>query len=235
MTDTIVYADSSATPAEEPHAGSFLRRVIDTFFSPVALFSRFGARPPWVDVTVLSVALGLLGLALVPSEVWVATMEEAMRGQDQPAGMDMEAMAGMQRAFGMGAAVVFPWIMVATVAGLMTLVFTAIMGGRATYRQYLSVVAHVSLVGAVGQLAALPIILQKGVMSSGITLGALAVGMDPDSFVYQFLNAFNVFILWQLVLLALAVHTLNRKIGTGAALGVLLGLNAVVALIVALV
>ncbi len=234
MTDTIV-ADPSATPAPEPHAGSFPRRVIDTFFSPVALFSRFGARPPWVDVMILSVVLGAIAFALVPREVWVATMEEAMRGQPDAPPVDAEAMAGMQRVFGLIGAVLFPWIMLVVVAGVLVLLFSVILGGRATFRQYLSVAAHASLIGALGQLVALPIMIQKGIMTSGLTLGALAAGMDPESFVYQFLNAFNVFLIWQLVVMGLGASALNRRIGAGTAVGVLLGLNVLVALIIAAV
>ena len=48
----------------------------------------------------------------------------------------------------------------------------------------------------------IPVIMQTGTMT-GITLGALAGGMDPESFVYQFLNAWNVFLVWQLVVIGL--------------------------------
>ena len=115
----------------------------------------------------------------------------------------------------------------------MVLLFSVILGGTATFRQYVGVVAHASLVGAVGSLAALPITLQTGVMTTGITLGALAGGMDHDSFVYQFLNAWNVFVVWQLVVTGLGASALNRRIGAGTAVGVLLGLYAVVAVVIA--
>ncbi|HEX6370676.1 MAG TPA: YIP1 family protein [Longimicrobium sp.] len=234
MTDTLTVVPTAPPPPEEPHAGSFARRVMDTFFSPVALFQRFGARPPWVDVTVLSVVLGVLAFALIPNEVWVNTMEEALRrqGGEVPAGMDPESMARVQRVGGLIASVIVPWILLAAVAGAMVLVFSVILGGAATFRQYVGVVAHASLIGAVGSLAALPIIMQKGVMA-GITLGALAGGMDPDSFVYQFLNAWNVFLVWQCVLLGLGAAALNRRIGAGTAVGVVLGLYALVAVVVA--
>lgn len=231
MSDTLTAAPSAL---QEPHAGSFPRRVIDTFFSPVALFSRFGARPPWVDVMLVSVVLGVIGFVLIPQEVWVNTMEEAMRqrGQEMPAGMNPQAMAGMQRMFGIAGGAIFPWIFLAVQAGIMVLLFNVILGGTATFRQYLAVGAHASLIGAVGQLASLPIILQKGVMQ-GITLAPLAVGMDSDSFVYQFLNVWNVFIVWQVVVLGLGAAALNRRVSAGTAVGVLLGLYAVVALIIA--
>jgi hypothetical protein len=234
MTDTLAAAPPAPPAPQDPDAGSLPRRVVDTFFSPIALFSRFGTRPPWVDVTIVSVVLGAIAFALIPQEVLLSTMEEGMRqrGQEMPAGMDPARMAGMQRMFGMAAVVIAPWILLAVFAGLMVLIFSVILGGTATFRQYVGVAAHASLVSAVGSLAALPIILQKGV-AAGITLAPLAVGMDPESFVYQFLNAWNVFLVWQFVLLALGASALNRRIGAGTAVGVVLGLYAVAAVVIA--
>lgn len=237
MTDTLSYQPSAPPAPTEPDAGSFPRRVIDTFFSPVALFRRFGSRPPWVDVMVLSTVIMVAAFALIPADVWLATMEEAMRqqGQELPPGANPETMLGVQRIGGIVGAGLTLWIFLPIQAGLMVLIFSVILGGKATFRQYVSVVAHAGLVGAVGSLAALPIILQKGVMTQGITLAALAGGMDPDSFVYQFLNAWNVFQIWQLVLMGLGAAALNRRIGAGTAVGVLLGVYACIAAIIAAV
>lgn len=232
MSDTLTVVPPTQPAPQEPYAGSFPRRVMDTFLSPITLFRRFGARPPWVDVMLLSVVLGVVGFALIPQEVWVNTMEEAMRGQEMPPGADPQTMAGMQRMFGLVGGAIFPWIFLAVQAGVMVLLFSVILGGSATFRQYVGVAAHASLIGAVGQLAALPVIMQTGTMA-GITLGALAGGMDPESFVYQFLNAWNVFLVWQLVVIGLGASALNRRIGAGTAVGVLLGLYAVVAVVIA--
>jgi hypothetical protein len=234
MSDTLTVAPPTQPAPQEPYAGSFPRRVMDTFFSPIALFRRFGARPPWWDVMLLSVVLGVVAIALIPVEVWVNTTEEAMRrsGQEVPAGMDPEAMGGMQRMVGLIGGVMVPWILLAIEAGAMVLLFNVILGGSATFRQYVSVLAHASLISAVGGLATVPIILQKGVME-GITLGALAGGMDQDGFVYQFLNAWNVFLVWQFVVVGLGAATLNRRVSAGTAVGVLLGLYAVFAVVVA--
>ena len=235
MTDTLTAVPPAPPAPQEPDAGSFPRRVLDTFFSPVALFSRFGQRPPWVDVMALSVVLGAVAFLLIPTEVWVNTTEEALRqqGAQMPAGADPESMAGMQRVFGIISAVLMPWIFLAIQAGLLVLIFSVAMGGGATFRQYVGVVAHAGLVGAVGQLVALPIIIQKGVFSAGITLGALAGGMDAESFVYQFLNFLSVFVIWQCVVMGLGVAALNRRISAGTAVGVLLGIYLAVAALVA--
>lgn len=205
MSDTMTVVPPAPPAPLEPYAGSFPRRGMDTSISPIALFNRFGAWPPWVDVMLLSVVLAVGAMAFIPGEVWVSTMEEAMRqnGQALPANMDPASMARVQQMFAIGGAV-FSWIFLAVQAGVMVLLFSVILGGTATFRQYVGVVAHASLIGAVGSLAALPITLQTGVMTTGITPGALAGGMDPESFVYQFLNAWNVFVVWQLVVTAWA-------------------------------
>lgn len=233
MTDTLHVTPDAFSAHPEPHAGSFPKRVVDTFISPVALFSRFGTRPPWWDVMLISVILGVVVMALIPGEVWMNTMEEATRGQEMPPGASAESIAGMQRIGSIVGSAIVPWIFLPVQAGLMVLIFSVIMGGSATFRQYVGVVAHAGLIGAVGQLASLPIILQKGVMNTGITLGALAGGMDPESFVYQFLNAWNVFLIWQLVVMSFGAAALNRRMGAGAAVGVLLALFAVIAAAVA--
>lgn len=237
MTDTITYGPPATPAAPEPDPGSLPRRVVDTFFSPIALFQRFGSRPPWLDVVILSIALGVVTMLLVPRDLLLASMEEAMRRQGGNAPpMDPEQMVGMQRTIGIAGAVIGTGIFLVLLAGLMTLVFSVVMGGRATFRQYVGVVAHAGLVSAVGQLATLPLFIQKGVMSpTGLSLGALAGGMDPDSFVFQFLNFLNVFTLWQVVLMGLGAATLNRRIGAGTAVGVLLAVYAFIAAVIAAV
>ncbi|HEX8390874.1 MAG TPA: YIP1 family protein [Longimicrobium sp.] len=221
---------SYAPPAEQPQAapGSFPRRVLDTFLSPLAMFQRFGARPPWVDVTLLSMVLMVGAMAMIPARVFEGTLREAMaqRGQAMPAGA--EQMAGVQRIFALGSAAFGPWIGLVITAGLLTLVFSVVMGGKASFRQYLSVAAHAGLIGAVGMWAKLPIILQKENMAAGISLAALVPSADPAGFLYKFLTAWEVFAVWQFVVLALGVSALGRKVGTGTALAVILGCYALV-------
>jgi hypothetical protein len=226
MTD--LAAPVSAPAAQEAAPGSFVRRAADTFLAPIALFQRFGARPPWVDVTVLSVVLMLGAMLMVPQSVFVQTMKDALiqRGQPVPAGA--EGMAGVQRIATLVATVVMPWIGLVVTGGILTLLFSVLMGGKATFRQYVSVAAHAGLIGAVGMWAKLPIILHKQDLKAGITLAALLPSPDPAGFTYRFLNAWDAFAVWQFVVLALGVAALNRRIGSATTLAVILGLYAAI-------
>jgi hypothetical protein len=219
-----------SVPAQGAHPGSLPRRIADTFFSPIALFRRFEARPPWVDVMLVSIVLSTIAYALIPTEIWLAMIEEMARLRPEaPRPADPEGMAAMQRWFSVGSIVVMTPLMVALEAGLMVLLFGVVLGGSATFRQYVSVAAHASVIGAVGMLATLPIIISRQDLRAGITLAALVRGADPQSFVYQFLNAFGVFLVWQTVVMGLGAHALNRRISAGTAVGVVLALYVAVA------
>lgn len=236
MTDvTPLAADHGpGTPAAEARPEPFPSRVLNTFVAPLPMFRRFGERPPWLDVFVLSIVLSLVGMVLIPQDVWVETAREAVRQNPQLAqgGAQPEQMAGMQRIFGIIAGVVMPWIMLAVMAGLATLVFSVVMGGTARFRQYVAVVAHSNLIAAVGALATLPVIMGRGSMAQ-ITLAAVAPGLEPTSFAYYFLSMLAVFFLWQLVVIGVGAGALNRRISPATGVAVLLGLYLAISLAVA--
>jgi hypothetical protein len=233
MSDISVFEQPSV-PVQESQPGSLPRRIMDTFIAPIALFRRFGARPPWLDVMLISLAVTAVGWMLIPASVWEVAVDEMLRQRpDAAGGMSPEAMAGMQRWISVAGVVVMSWVMLAIQAGLMVLLFSVVLGGSATFRQYVSVVAHSMLIGAVGMLATIPIIIQRQDLRAGITLAAVVPNADPQSFVYQFLNSFSVFLVWQTVVMGLGAHALNRRIGAGTAVGVMLVLYAVLAAAIA--
>lgn len=232
MSEISVHA---GTPAEPAAPGPLHRRIGETFFAPIALFRRFGPKAPWVDVMVVAVVLSAVAMALIPAEVWVQTVRDAFAANPQAAGADPESMAAMQRGVSVVMMLVMPWIILFMQSGILLVAFTMLLGGEATYRQYLAIGAHAAVVGAVGQLATLPLIVQKGTAQASISLAALAGGADTDSFLYNFLNTFNVFLVWQVILLAVGVAAVNRRISAGTALAVLFGIYTAIAVLVGFV
>jgi hypothetical protein len=215
-----------------PH-GPLHRRIVEVFVSPFSLFRRFGPKAPWVDAMLVAVVLSAIAMALVPADVWLQTVRDMMAANPQQQGMSPEQMASIQRYTSIGGALVVPWIMLFVQGGILLAIFTMLMGGEATYRQYLAVSAHAGVVGAVGQLVTLPLIIGQGSVRASISLAPLAVGMGPDDFLYRFLGAFNVFIVWQVVVMALGIAAINRRRSATAPLAVLFGIFAVIAVLVA--
>lgn len=219
-------ADAPAEPAAQR---SLPRRVPDTFVSPGALFAGFGERPPWVGVLLVSTVVLIAVFALVPQELYVAMMREQIQRQGNPrAAAGAESMVGFAQVFGIVGAAISPWITALVVALLLLLVFRWLMSGEATFRQYLGVSAHASLIPALGALITLPLQIARGDFQTRLSLALLAPGLDPESVLYRILHAIDVFSLWWLAIIALGVATLNRRIGWGGAAAIIFGVYLVV-------
>lgn len=226
MSDLSIARETPETAAP----GSLPKRIADVFLAPISLFERFGPKAPWVDVMLVAVVVGTIVMALIPGDVWVQTVRDQLAGNPETQGMDPGAMVGVQRIVAIVASLIAPWIILFVQSGILLVIFTMLMGGEAKYRQYLAVGAHAAIVGAVGQVVALPLIIAQGNAQAGISLGALMPG--AEGFLPAFLGAFNVFLLWQIVLLALGVTAINRRGSPAAALGILLGIFVLIAAVI---
>ncbi len=93
-------------------------------------------------------------------------------------------------------------------------VFNAIMGGTASFKQVLGIVAHSQVITALGAVASAPIQLAKGSMTTvgPFNLGALLPMLEPGSFLANFLGSLGVFQIWGTIVTAIGLGVLyNRK------------------------
>ena len=95
---------------------------------------------------------------------------------------------------------------------LLWVVFNAILGGTATFKQVMAVLVHSMAVSALGALFAAPIMYARGVMSSGVAnLAALLPMLDETSFLAKFLGMIDLFLIWWLVVLAIGLAVLYKN------------------------
>lgn len=111
------------------------------------------------------------------------------------------------------------WSLVQT--AILWAIFNAAMGGTATFKQVLAVVAHSTVIGALGMLVSAPIMLYQGTLSMGgpFNLGVLVPMLDEGSFVARFLGVTSVFTIWGLFVLAIGLAVLYRRKTSNIAIG----------------
>lgn len=216
------------------------RRLVDTFVAPGRLFAGFDETPPWLGVLLIAAVLTSLAIALLPTELFVEQLREAMREaarqNPETAGMiDPERMGGVGRISGAVAAFFSPWITALLAAGVLALVFGLMMSGPATFRQYLGVTSHAALIPAVGALLTVPLQIATGDLTTQLSLSLLTPFLDAESVLFRVLQAMNIFTLWALAVVALGVHVLNRRIGWFKASAVLFGIFVAVVVTGALI
>jgi len=199
-------------------------RVVDTFISPGRLFERFGDRSPWLGALAISTLAAMLAAATQPGEVFLEQMEDPVSRMGKP--VEITSPPGEIIRFGrylaaFSAAVGHPIIALA-VAGIVTLLFTTIGGGRVGFVRYLAVTSHVFLIPAAGVIL---ILAARWLFDApiGSDLGTLMATGDGST-AGEMLRGIDIFHLWMLAVLAIGVERLDRTRSRWSAAAILLGL-----------
>ena len=124
----------------------------------------------------------------------------------------------------------------AAIAGIVTGIFTSLMGGNGTFKQVFAVMSHAGFIPAIsvlfvaGMLAAgaKPI----GVRPPGANLGVFLPMLEETSFLAVMLRSIDMFLLWWMVVLAIGLGVLYKR-RTGPIATTFIGLYVVIALLIA--
>ena len=111
----------------------------------------------------------------------------------------------------------------------MARLFNTLMGGGATYRQNLAVVAHAGAVPTLVGLAILPLNYARSSMSSSTNLGVFVQMLPENNFLVRFLGTIDLMWVWYLIVLAIGLGVLYRRKTSSIAIG-FFGVYLVIAL-----
>lgn len=239
-------ARAETAPVADP--APLAQRIADTFFSPAKVFASFGRSEaaPWLGPVLVCAALGaavtVASTFLVPPEVMAEfTLEQmAARGATELPSVSemtaqMEGMRAVSLAMGAVGMVLWSFVRVALVAGLLWVLFSVATGGQATFRQYAAVASHTFVVGTVGLVLVSALQIYTRRLDLALDLALLAPGLDAASLPHALLKSLGVFKVWMIALLAVGVSAVSRKRMTAVAFAVLLALNLALAAATALV
>jgi hypothetical protein len=233
-----------AGPSAPAAQGNVFSRAIGIIVSPGPTFAKVLQTPsPWSILFLVAVVMGLVSIMpyitesgrqmLLDTQI---TAAERMTGQPLP-DEAIEAMANQPPALSMtfgflGQFVSLP-IMALIFTAIFWALFNAILGGTASFKQVLTVVAHGMVIMALGAAVSLPIMMQ-GVMSmtGPFNLGALVPMLDETNFIARLLGALNVFTIWQTVVVAIGLGVLYKRSAGSIATWLLMAYVLLAALII---
>ena len=228
---------------QRPPAPSLTSRAIGVITAPRATFEKIVAAPRVGGALALVAVVSavLVGGFLMTEVGQRAWLEQAVAGQEAW-GIEVtdEAYAALQRMApkapymsGIPYLFIIPIASVIS-AGILYAIFNALMGGTATFKQILSVVAHSQIVMALALVVSMPINYMKGTMTGATSLSVLAPMLDEGTFLARFLGMIDVFMVWYVVVLSIGLAVLYRRKTKSVAM-VLFGIYAVIAIGVAFV
>jgi hypothetical protein len=194
-------------------SGELWPRVRDTFVAPARLAARLRKDAPWLDVLLISTAVAMIGVLGMPDEIFTESMRDAVSRRGEPVEITSppEDIARWGRAIAMLATLATHPVTAFVLAGMLTLAFAILGGGRGTYREYLSLSAHALLIPALGSLVTLIIRLAlPGAMPGGIA-DTLLRPDETESLLVATAATLDPFLLWMMVVLGVGVHVLDRR------------------------
>jgi hypothetical protein len=237
MTETAVQPQPLAAPMSLP------ARLLGVIFSPAATFKSIAAHPKWLGAF-LVVLLALAGgqFAFLSTKVGMdAMLDQQIKRIESMGGTvtaeqeaQQEKMLPMMRYIVGGATLVVGTIMTFAFAGILYAVFTALMGGEASYKQVLAISTHAGAVQLLQLAFTTPLNYFRESMSSATNLGVFVPFLDETSVIARFLGVIDLFLVWWLIVLAIGIGVLYRR-KTGPIFASFMGVYVVIAAVVAIV
>lgn len=195
-------------------------RVVGTLRSPRAVFQHVIARPRWADVMVAATAVTLVcGVALLSTEVGRLAFVDQLERTAFAFGQDVDDVqyAGFEELSENGAryavvkSIVTGPVLAFGAAAVVFTIFSAGLGGTATYRQALAVTAHAGVILALRDAIGAPVSYARETLGSPATLTMFVPIFDEASAAARFFGAIDLFVVWWVVLVAIGVSLLYRR------------------------
>src|SRR5512139_590330 len=205
--------------AVAPPAGLF-SRFIGVLFSPRQTFAQVAKQPRWLGMLLLVTIIGVVATGgFLSTEVGQqAYLDEAVRRVEAGGGrMSDQQYQAIERTLPYmgyitaGSVLVIGPLMTLVLAGILYVVFGAVLGGEGTFKQVFSVVAHCGAVSAVGQLFMLPLNFVRQSMSGATNLAVFFPMLDEGSFIARLLGSVDLFLVWWVMVLAIGMAVLYRR------------------------
>lgn len=225
----------AGTPPEVP---SLFKRLLDVFISPGRLFEALKERPVWAGALFLGAALLVLSMVVLPTEVY-RQMAQDQLSQMGEAGAEgapsADTMATFMRVGGAVGGLITWFVVAALSAGLMTVIFSFILGDEGRFKQYLSIASHGLLIAAVGSVLVIPLRIASGDIQSTLSVGTFFPFIDDATTVGRTLRGLDLFGLWANAAMGIGVSKLDPDRGAVGATLILWSIALVFAVIAALI
>lgn len=197
-----------------------LARAVGVLVAPRRTYAAVAAHPHVVGALVLSLAVMITGtLVFLSTEVGQQAVIDQQAQQAESFGRPMndaqyqqlERLAPYLAYIGAGFQVFAVVLGSLVMAGLSWLVFNALLGGDAKFKQVYAVVAHSGFVLASASFFVLPLDYVRESLTSPTSLTVFLPFLEENTFLHRLLGTIDLFYIWWIVNLAIGLGVLYRR------------------------
>lgn len=212
--------EMDAARPEEGASPNLAARLVGVLLSPRSTFAAIVDRPrPFGALLVVSLCAAIANGWLSSTELGQQMILEQQIESMQAFGMTVtdevydEMARGLDNAAYFSAAATFASLPIITfiIAGLVWTTCYVLLGAQAPFKAMYAVVTHAGAVSIVQQLFTIPLNYARGAMNVPTTLAALLPVLEEGSFIHRTLGLVELFVVWQLFLLAVGTGVLFKR------------------------
>lgn len=229
----------SSTAAEaQPEPMSEPARLAAVFFDPKRAFADIAARPRWWAPFLITIVVALAFVALYSQRIgWEYYLERALESNPRMESLSaeqrqriVEQQAGLVAAFGYVGAVAGSAVSLLVIAGVLLFASNLLLGAAATFRQTFAVACYGSLPNVLAGLLGILMMFLKHPEDfdlenpTAFNIGAYLDPAATPKWLVAAAGSIDLFSIWVILLLALGIRSVGRKVSYGSALAVMVGL-----------
>jgi hypothetical protein len=199
---------------------SVLARFVGIITSPHDTFRSVVAHPRWLGLLLLvSILVGVFAALPMTTEAGKEAALEAQVRQMEGLGFTVDdgryenmraTIAFAPYTTGLFLFVFMPALTL-VIAGILFGVFSAVMGGEASFKQQFAVVVHASVIICLQQIFTGPLNYFRGAVTSATNVAALLPTLDEASWPGRILALTDLFLVWYVLVLAIGLGVLYRR------------------------
>jgi hypothetical protein len=211
----------TTTTAEAPvQDQGLLARAFGVIFSPRATYAAIVAHPKVLGALLtVTVIIAATTYALQSTEFGQqATLDQQLSfmrsiGREPTDQMITALEQGVSRGkyFAAAAVMCFVPLVMALEAVIFLVIFNAILGGEARFKQLYAVVAHSGFIGVVQQLFVTPLNMARQSMTSATSLNIFFPMLPDTSFISHLAGNIDLFRIWSLISLSIGLGVLYKR------------------------
>ncbi|NIN01246.1 MAG: hypothetical protein GTO24_25085 [candidate division Zixibacteria bacterium] len=198
----------SVQPEEKTMGGA--SKVFNIFFEPRKVFESLKIKPTWVLPFII---VALLGMGFFyytfpyMMDQQVQRIQENERIPEEQKERIIETLKEKEHppVWQLAIAPAGSLIALVIVSAVLFFVFNVLMGGDSTFRRAFSVYCYSALVAIPSMIVKFPLIMSKGNLNVQTSLALLLSADAKDTFLYSVLSSFDIFTVWQVILVSMGL------------------------------
>ncbi len=205
---------SSVVPQEQKTMGG-VSKILNIFFEPKSVFQNLKIKPTWLVPLLIVAFLGIGYFHYTYPFIMdqqVEKIRDNERIPEQQKEMIIEKMKERDHPplWQLGFAPAGTLVSFVVVAAVLFFVFNVLLGGDSSYRRVFSVYAYSALIAIPAMVVKFPLIMAKDNLNVQTSLALFLSPEAKDTFLYNLFSSFDIFTIWQVILVSMGMGVLYK-------------------------